>query len=95
MAVYIVVNVDVQDAAAYEPYKAAVPAIIRKHGGEYLARGGAVEVLEGDWQPKRVAILKFPTRAAAHAFLGDPEYKPLKELRQRIAPTQMMCVEGL
>jgi uncharacterized protein (DUF1330 family) len=95
MAVYLVVNVDVQDPAAYEPYKATVPALIRKHGGEYLVRGGAVEVMEGDWRPKRMAILKFPSREAAHAFLDDPEYAPLKALRQRIAPTQMVGVEGL
>ena len=95
MAVYLLVNVDVQDAAAYEEYKAGVPAMIAKHGGEYLVRGGKVEVMEGDWSPKRVAVLKFATRDAALGFLNDPEYAPLKALRQRVASTQMVMVEGL
>ena len=39
MSAYLIVNVDVQDPAAYEEYKAGVPAVVRKHGGEYLVRG--------------------------------------------------------
>jgi len=95
MAVYLLVNVDVQNSAAYEEYKAGVPSIIARHGGEYLVRGGTVKVLEGDWIPKRVAVLKFPTTQAVDAFLSDPEYAPLKALRHRIAPTEMVMVEGL
>jgi uncharacterized protein (DUF1330 family) len=95
MSVYLVVNVDVRDPAAYEEYKAGVPALIAKHGGEYLVRGGKVEVLEGEWRPKRMTVLKFPSHEAVHAYLNDPEYAPLKSLRHRIAPTQMVAVEGL
>jgi uncharacterized protein (DUF1330 family) len=69
--------------------------MISKHGGEYLARGGATEVLEGDWVPSRVVLLKFPNMGAAKAFLDDPEYAPLKSLRHRIADTQMVAVEGV
>jgi len=95
MSVYLIVNIDVRDAAAYEEYKAAVPALIQKHGGEYLVRGGKVVVLEGDWRPKRVAMLKFPTSEAVHAFQNDPEYAGLKALRHRISTTQMVMVEGV
>src|SRR6185436_7647814 len=51
VAAYLIVSIDVRDPVAYEDYKAKVPAFIRKHGGEYLVRGGAHEVVEGDWQP--------------------------------------------
>ncbi len=95
MSVYVIVNIDIQDAAAYEAYKAAAPALIRKHGGEYLARGGASEVLEGEWVPSRIALLKFPDLAAVKAFLSDPEYQPLRALRHRVAHTQMVAVEGV
>jgi uncharacterized protein (DUF1330 family) len=95
MPVYVIVNADVKDLAAYAPYRDRAPALIRKHGGEYLARGGAVEVLEGDWEPKRVAVLKFPDLAAVKALLADPEYQPLKAIRHSVAHTQMVAVEGL
>jgi uncharacterized protein (DUF1330 family) len=95
MAVYVIVNVSIHDLAAYDTYKTGVAPLVRRHGGEYLARGGATEVLEGDWNPSRVALLKFPAMDAVKAFLGDPEYATLKSLRHRISHTQMVAVEGV
>jgi uncharacterized protein (DUF1330 family) len=95
MAVYVIVNIHIKDLAAYDAYKTGVPSLVRKHGGEYLVRGGATEVLEGDWIPSRIALLKFPDMAAVKTFLNDPEYQPLKSLRHRIADTQMVAVEGI
>jgi uncharacterized protein (DUF1330 family) len=95
LAAYLIVNIDVHDPVAYEDYKRQVPPFIRKHGGEYLVRGGAHEVLEGDWQMKRVVVLRFPDRAAVHAFMDDPEYLPVMQLRHRIAHTDMVMVEGV
>lgn len=95
MAAYMIANVDVKDPAAYEEYKAKVPAIVRKHGGEYLARGGRFIVLEGDWKPTRVAVLRFPNIEAAQALYDDPEYQPLKALRQRVSKMDFVVIEGL
>jgi uncharacterized protein (DUF1330 family) len=95
MAAYLFVNIEVKDQAAYAEYRNGVSPIIYKHGGEYLARGGAAQLIEGDWTPSRVALLKFPDMAALHAFLEDPEYQPLKDLRLRAAESQMLAVEGI
>jgi uncharacterized protein (DUF1330 family) len=94
MSAYVIVNIEVLDAARYEEYKAKVPALIRKHGGEYLVRGGKHVVLEGEWKPERLVILRFPDMASAQAMLDDPEYQPLLALRQRVAKTDMVAVEG-
>lgn len=95
MAAYLIADVEVHDLAEYEKYKAAVPALIHKHGGEYLARGGECLALEGDWQPSRLVLLRFPNMEAVRAFLEDPEYRPWKELRQRIAQGNFVGVEGV
>jgi uncharacterized protein (DUF1330 family) len=95
MPAYLIVNVDVKDAARYEEYKAKAPALVRKHGGEYLVRGGKFTVLEGDWRPSRLALFRFPNVEAAQALYNDPEYQPLKALRQRISKMDMVVVEGL
>jgi uncharacterized protein (DUF1330 family) len=88
------VNIDVQDAAAYEEYKAKVPAFIQKYGGEYLARGGKTIVIEGDWKPSRLVIFRFPDMASVQALFDDPEYQPLKKLRQRVAKSEIVAIEG-
>lgn len=95
MASYLIAAVAVHDPEGYEQYRAAVPALVRKHGGEYLVRGGALEVVEGEWSPRRLAVLRFPDRNAALAFLNDPEYLPLKEIRHRVAHTDLLLVEGV
>jgi len=95
MAAYLIVDVDVQDSSSYERYKAGAAAIITKHRGEYLVRGGSIRVIEGDWQPSRLVLLRFPDQKSVEEFLNDPEYLPLKDLRHRVAKTDMVMVEGI
>lgn len=95
MTAYLIADIDVTDAVGYEEYKKRVPAIIAAHGGRYLARGGASEVLEGTWQPRRSAILEFPSVAALKAFWESPEYQPVRAIRERCAQSNMVVVEGL
>lgn len=94
MPAYLIANIDVKDPAAYQEYVAKVPALIRKHGGEGIVRGGRLVVAEGEWKP-RVVVLRFPDMNAAQAFYSDPEYEPLKALRKRVAETDLMWVEGV
>ena len=47
MAAYMVALTDMHDPAWLEPYVAAVPALIAKHGGEYVANGMGPQLLEG------------------------------------------------
>jgi uncharacterized protein (DUF1330 family) len=95
MAVYAVVNVRVTDPARYEEYRAEVPATIERYGGRYLARGGAVEVLEGDWDPQRLVVLEFESMERFRDWYDSPEYAPLRRLRGEAAATQFAVVEGL
>ena len=95
MPAYLIVDVDLRDSTAYEAYKSRVPALIARHGGEYLVRGGEHEVLEGEWRPHRLVLFRLPDRAAIRAFMADPDYAPLKALRQRIASTDAVAVDGI
>lgn len=95
MSVYLIVNVDVKNPAAYEEYRRKVPPLIHKHGGEYVVRGGKYAVLEGNWKPSRLVILRFPDVASAQALFDDPEYQPLRVLRQRVSRTDIVLIEGV
>lgn len=95
MSAYLFANVEVTDAAGYEQYRQRVSATIEAHGGRYVVRGGATEVLEGDWTPKRMVILEFPDMAQLKAWYQSPEYRPLIELRQRTAISTLVAVEGV
>ncbi len=92
---YVVAQVDVKDAAAYEEYRAQVPATIAKYGGEYLARGGKVETLEGEPPLGRVVILRFASVEQAKAWYHSPDYAGPLAIRHRAAVSRSMLVEGV
>jgi uncharacterized protein (DUF1330 family) len=54
-----------------------------------------VEVLEGDWDPKRFVVLEFPTAEQAKAWWSCEEYAEPKALRQASADTRMILVQGV
>ena len=95
MPAFLIADVDVKDPYAYEAYKAANPAIVRKFGGRYIARGGAVKVLEGDWQPRRAIVIEFPDMAAVDAFSDSPEYTNLRKIRHQSADSRLVVMETL
>jgi uncharacterized protein (DUF1330 family) len=95
MPAYVVVNVHVKDRVRYEDYKQMAPASILQYGGRYIARGGAVDVMEGEWKPERLVLLEFPTAEHARQWWNSPEYAAPKALRQTIADTQLVILEGL
>jgi uncharacterized protein (DUF1330 family) len=91
---YLIANVDVTDPAQYEEYKKLSSIAMKTNGAEICIRGGKVEVLEGDWNPARFVMLKFPSVEAAHRFYESPEYKAAKQAREGAANMQMIIVEG-
>ena len=95
MAAYVIADVDVTDPAAYEGYRQAVGATIAAHGGRYLVRGGATAVVEGNWRPKRLVILEFPTLDRAREWYASTAYAPLLALRGRAAVSNVVFTEGL
>lgn len=95
MPAYIVVETDIHDPEQYELYKQATPAAVEAGGGRFIARGGELAILEGDWQPKRLVLLEFPDLEAAKRFYESPSYQEAKRLREGAAGFNMVAVEGL
>ena len=95
MPAYLYANVEVTDPAAYETYRARVPALIAAHGGRYLVRGGACEVLEGSAEPHRQVILEFPDMAHLKAFYASPAYQELIAVRQGASRGTLLAIEGV
>jgi uncharacterized protein (DUF1330 family) len=92
---YIVVETDIHDPDQYELYKQSSPAAVAAGGGRFIARGGELVVLEGDWRPKRLVLLEFSDLEAAKRFYASPEYQEAKRLRDGAAGFNMVAVEGL
>jgi len=92
---YIIANVSVTDPVQYEDYKKLSTLAMQAHGAEVCVRGGRIEVVEGDWSPERLVVLKFPSIEAARRFESSPEYAKARAARQGAAQMRMLLVEGV
>jgi uncharacterized protein (DUF1330 family) len=95
MTVYLIAQVEITDPAAYEAYRAAVPATILAHGGRFVVRAGRQEVLEGPPPPARIVIVAFDSAEAAHRWYDSPEYQAILPLRLRASRASLVLVEGV
>lgn len=95
MTAYIVVELDIKDPEGFADYRAMVPATLEVYGGRYLVRGGAVENLEGSWDPARFVVIEFDSVEQAKRWWDSDEYREARNLRQATADTQMIVVEGV
>jgi len=93
---YLVVEMKITDPERYKQYMAAAPASLAAFGGEYLVRGGAMQALEGDWNPARLAVVRFPSMEQARAWYDSELYRAARD--RRAGTTEyfnMVLVEGM
>lgn len=95
MPAYVIVEIDVTDPEGYEEYRRLATPTVEAFGGCYIVRGGKTEMLEGDWEPKRIVVLQFDSLERAKEWWGSAEYAPAKAIRHRTAHTRMIAVEGV
>jgi len=61
----------------------------------YLARGGAISPLEGDWTPRTIIIVEFPSAEQAQTWYRSPEYASALEVRDEALSRNLILVEGV
>ena len=94
MSAFVIVDIIITDPVGYREYKRLAESTVVTYGGRYLARGGHVETLEGEWTPNRLVILEFDSLERAKQWLNSPEYNGPRQLRHKTAKTNMVVVEG-
>jgi uncharacterized protein (DUF1330 family) len=81
-------------SGAFQEYRNRVGATVEQYGGKFVVRGGRVNPKEGDWQPRHLLMLEFPSLEQAERWYNSPEYKPLIAIREKAARTQLLIAEG-
>jgi uncharacterized protein (DUF1330 family) len=75
MPAYWVARSRIDDPVQYQKYTDLVPAIIARHGGKVLARGGKFRSMEGPDTFRRFIVIEFPTFEQAVACFESQEYQ--------------------
>ena len=94
MPAYLISQIDVHDPVGYEEYRKLVSPSLAKYGGKFIARGGKIDVLEGDWSPRRVVICEFESIERARQWYESEEYRPAMKIRQQTSTAKIIVVEG-
>ena len=95
MAAYVIADVTVKDQHVYDLYRREVPASLEPYGGRFVVRGGDFEVVEGDWQPRRLVIIAFPDADARRQWYDSEFYQEIAKRRWQAADTNVVFVDGL
>ena len=95
MSAYVIFDVEIRDMSRYQEFMKGVKPALDATGARYLARGGAHKVYEGDWEPRRIVVLEFPSVAAWEEFYTGPVYQGLKAVRDQCSSARLVSVEGL
>jgi uncharacterized protein (DUF1330 family) len=82
MPAYWVARSKINDPVEYKKYTDLVPAIIAKHGGKVLARGGRYQIMEGPDKFHRFVVIEFPTFEQGVACFTSEEYNRAAAFRR-------------
>jgi uncharacterized protein (DUF1330 family) len=95
MAAYVIFDVDIRDPKQYQEFMLGAKPALEMVGAKYLVRGGAHKVYEGDWQPRRIVLLEFPSVEAWESFYNGATYQGLKSIRDACSSARLVSVEGV
>jgi uncharacterized protein (DUF1330 family) len=94
MTAYVIADITVTNPDGYAPYRPLAAQSIASHGGRFIARGGAVETLEGGWTPGRVVVIEFPSMESARRWYDSPEYQAALAIRMANSTGRVIITEG-
>ena len=95
MAAYVIAEVEVTNPEGYKEYTRHVPGTIAQYGGRFLVRGGAAQVLEGEWPTLRRVVIEFPSVEAAKRWWDSTEYEGPKKMRRANSKGRLILLEGV
>ena len=94
MAVYFIVDVNVNDPQSYAEYSKQVGPMVARHEGRSLVRGGETSTIEGDWQPQRLVVIEFADTEHFRAWYDLPEYAEIRTIRFKASTARAVLAQG-
>lgn len=93
---YLVIDIDIKEEARFEKeYVSNVIPLVQTFGGVPIVSDDRPIPLEGNWTPKRIVILQFPSKDQLLKFFNSPEYKPYKLVRQSLSEGTAVAVDAI
>lgn len=91
---YLVAHIRVRDRDGFEAFKAKSAEAIKAHGGRVLVRNPAPDHREGAAEGLAI-VIEFDSLDTARRFYESEAYTEARHIREAVAETDLILVEGL
>jgi uncharacterized protein (DUF1330 family) len=100
VSAYLISEVEVLDAEAWENYRVRAARAIARFGGRYLVRAASAEVIEADWPVEEppaqtVIVAEFPSMNDLKRWYESPQYAAAFAFRAAAVKRRMIFVAGI
>lgn len=96
MSAYVIAQIRWDDQEGRNKYVEAFYSVFERHGGTVVvATEDQTEIIEGSWSLPGTVVMRFPSADHARAWLADPDYQAVAQIRHQSAQTNLVLVEGL
>ena len=94
MSVFFLAEIkNITDNNLYREYIEKTASIIEKHGGEYILRSEQLIPISGDWDLKRIILIRFADKEKLRECFQSDEYKEIAHLRENSTVSKAIMIE--
>ena len=88
-------DVEITDPEMFAEFRERLDPTVEAHGGTFVVRGEDITVVQGDWNPRRIAMIEFPNLAAANSWIHSSEFGALQEIPDKSSKTNIVIADGV
>jgi uncharacterized protein (DUF1330 family) len=94
MSAYFIAQITIHDRDRYREYEEGFDAVIRGYDGKVVVVDDRPTVLEGEWQWRRVVVIRFSSPEEARRWYDSREYQSLMKIRHQASDATILLAEG-
>ena len=94
MAYYFIANIKIHDEREYQNYLDGVDEVFSRYNGTYLALDKQPEILEGEWEYDRTALIRFKSKEDFLDWYRSEDYQEILKFRLKAAHCDTILVKG-
>lgn len=93
-AYFLAETLKITDQEMYKEYIEHAVPIIRKYGGVYIIKSENLTPFCGDWNIKRIVLIKFENRNKLDNCFQSEEYKKISHLRKNSTESRSIIIDN-
>jgi uncharacterized protein (DUF1330 family) len=94
MGAYFVLQIEWKSEKAKQEYVERLSNMIERNGGNFIIASSKFRIVEGEWKPGLLIVIRFPTMQQLSGWYDSPEYGSIRQYRVDNSRSDGVIVEG-